>query len=457
MGDTRRFAKELYRFRLASIGAAAFLLPLVVPIGWSEAIALAMMLPAALAWWSAAGEWMGPGDHEQRVLGLACLLEALAIAALAGAYGGSRSPFLLLYLPLGIQATFALPPAGAALTGFYAAAGAWAAVGWGGGPYPSWGLIPVAGAVLVAAALGWWATTRRRAATHDRARTRRLATLRTLMARALGQDDTEKFWRAFLRAVQTDGGYLGAAVVRWAGGETRVTATERGEAWQGLARRHDDLLRRRLASGSPEVFVEGDGEGPSRTIVCWPIPRRAGALGAVGLLCVMVAPHARRLPGGGLDLGAVWRHLDRWLPLAGLALAAAEPRPALHRTAVDWTTLVDAVVRRLDRRLSGQLVMVDVEPGEIEADADLLGDAVAHLVDEALVDVPPGSHVRLTARRMKAEWHFEVETTARAGGPPAAARPGLQLARRVVAAHGGRWESRTEHGIRHWGFALPSR
>ncbi len=454
MGDTRRFAKELYRFRLAALGAAAFLLPLVVAIGFSEAIALAMMVPAALAWWSAAGEWMGPGDHEQRVLGLAGLLEALAIAALVAAYGGGQSPFLLLYLPLGIQAAFALSPAGAALTALYAAASAWAAVGWGGGPYATWTLIPVMAALLGAAALGWWASTRRRAAARDRARARRLATLRGLMARALNQEDVDRFWRALLREVATDGGYAGAAIVRWSGGEPRVTATDRAEAWHGLTRRHDDLLRRRLASGSPEVFTEGED---GRAIVCWPVPRRRGALGAVGLLCVMVDPQARRLPSGGLDLGAVWRHLDRWLPLAGLALAAAEPRPPLRRSAVDWTALVDAVVRRLDRRLAGHLVMVEVEPGEVEADPGLLADAVAHLVDEALESLPPGSHVRLRAHRLNAEWHFEVETTAYAGAPPVAARPGLQLARRLVAAHGGRWESRTENGVRHWGFALPGK
>ena len=29
MGDTKRFARELYRFRLATLGSAAFLLPLL--------------------------------------------------------------------------------------------------------------------------------------------------------------------------------------------------------------------------------------------------------------------------------------------------------------------------------------------------------------------------------------------------------------------------------------------
>lgn len=457
MGDTSRFAKELYRYRLAALGLAAFLLPLVVPIGWSEAIALAMMVPAALAWWSAAGEWMGPGAHEQRVIGLACLLEALAIAALVAAYGGAKSPFLLLYLPLGVQAAFALPPAGAALAAFYVGAGAFAAIGWGDGPYPTWTLIPVAASLLGAVALGWWAASRRRADARDRMRAKRLATLRGLMARALAQDDVARFWRAYLREVRQDGGYASAAIVRWGGGEPQVAATDRQEAWNGLVRRHDDLLRRRLASGSPEVFVEGEGGAPGRAIVCWPVPRRPGALGAAGLLCVMVGPGARRVRGGGLDLGAVWRHLDRWLPLAGLALAASGPRPALRRTSVDWTALVDAVVRRLDRRLAGQLVMVDVEPGAVEADRELLADAVAHLVDEALENVPRGSHVRLRARRRGNEWHFEVETTARGDAAGAAARPGLQLVRRVVAAHGGRLEARTENGIRHWGFALPGR
>jgi hypothetical protein len=51
-------------------------------------------------------------------------------------------------------------------------------------------------------------------------------------------------------------------------------------------------------------------------------------------------------------------------------------------------------------------------------------------------------------------WRFEVETTAPPGAPAPAARPGLQLARRVVAAHGGRFEARTEDGLRHWGFTL---
>ena len=455
MGDTKRFARELYRFRLATLGSAAFLLPLVVPLGWAEAIALAMMVPAALAWWSAASGWMGPGEHEGRVLGLASLLEVLAIAALVAAYGGAKSPFLLLFLPLGVQAAGALSPAGALLVAGYAAAAAWAAIGWGEGPQPTWTLIPVAAAALGAVALGWWAATRHRADARDRARARRLATLRGLMARALAQEDLERFWRSYLREVTTDGGYAGAAIIRWTGGEPRVSATDRPEAWRGLTARHAELLRRRLASGSPEVFLE-EGAEP-RAIVCWPVPRRRGAIGAAGLLCVLVGPRARRLADGGLDLGAVWRHLDRWLPLAGLALAASEPRPALRRASVDWTALVDAVVRRLDRRLAGHLVMVDVEPGEVAADPTLLADAVAHLVDEALDSVPPGSRVRLHARRQEGAWRFEVETTAPLDGASAAARPGLQLARRVVAAHGGRWENRTEKGIRYLGFTLPGR
>ena len=455
VGDTRRFASELYRFRIAALGAAAFLLPLVVPLAWGEAIALAMMVPAALAWWSAAGEWMGPGAHVQRVLGLASVLEALAIAALVAAYGGAKSPFLLLLLPLGVQAAGALPPAGALLVALYAAAATWAAVGWGPGPRPSWTLVPVAAALLGAVALGWWSATRRRADARDRARARRLATLRGLMAKALAPDDVERFWRRYLHEVVADGGYAGAAILRWTGGEARVTATDRPDAWRGLAARHADLLRRRLVSGSPEVFAEEPPD--ARAIVCWPVPRRPGAIGAAGLLCVLVGPRARRLPGGGLDLGAVWRHLDRWLPLAGLALAASEPRPALRRAAVDWTALVDAVVRRLDRRLAGHLVMVDVEPGEVTADPALLADAVAHLVDEALDTVPPNSRVRLHARRVAHEWRFDVETTAPAGGDGAAARPGLQLARRVIAAHGGRWEDHTEDGVQRWGFALPGK
>lgn len=459
MDEARRFGRGLYRYRLATLGVVAFLLPLLVPLAPGEAIALAMIVPGALAWWGLAARWIGAfpsGPDHRRMLAFGCFLEALAISMLVAAYGGGASPFMLLYLPLGVQAAGGLAPAGAALVAGFMAAGAVAALQATSFPWPVWALLPAAAAVLWGAQLGWWVLARRRMLAAAGAAARGPAALRRLMARAIAASDQPSFWSALARAVARDGEFAAAAIVRWPAGEPEVQTAGCDPAWRGLVGRHDALLRLRALSRTPEVFAEDGATG--RAIVAWPIPGRGGKPGP-GLLCVLLSTThaARRVPTPAqpatVALGLVHRRLGRWLPLAGLALAASAPQVPLRRAPVDWPQLVDAVVTRLQGRLSGHLVMVDVVPGAIAADGALLVEAVAAVVEAALADAPRGSHVRLTVRPEAGAWRFEVETDA-TDDAHALPSPQLKLAKDVVAAHGGRWESAVSDGRQRRGFVL---
>jgi hypothetical protein len=152
----------------------------------------------------------------------------------------------------------------------------------------------------------------------------------------------------------------------------------------------------------------------------------------------------------------VGARLERFLPVAAAALALATPRVELHRQPVDWSVIMNATLHRLHGRLARYLVLVHVDPGRIEADALLLADAIAHVIEEVLDRTPPRTPVRLVVRRRPEGWHFQVETEHPPSVREALPRPGILLARQVVCAHGGAWEQ-VEEGSSAYrvGFTIP--
>ncbi|MDB5096826.1 MAG: Two-component system sensor histidine kinase KdbD, partial [Cyanobacteria bacterium RYN_339] len=160
---------------------------------------------------------------------------------------------------------------------------------------------------------------------------------------------------------------------------------------------------------------------------------------------------------GPLPLAQVGAKLERFLPMAAAALAVDAPRVELHRQPVDWGVIINATLHRLHGRLARYLVLVHVDPGRIEADALLLADAIAHVIEEVLDRTPPQTPVRLVVRRRPEGWHFQVETEHPPSSQDALPRPGLLLARQVVSAHGGAWEQVEGRAAAYRvGFTLPA-
>ena len=145
----------------------------------------------------------------------------------------------------------------------------------------------------------------------------------------------------------------------------------------------------------------------------------------------------------------------------------------------DWTSVSEitgSVLARLEERLAGHLLVVDIPPDLplVLADAILVEQALANLVENAARHTPAGTAVRVSAERRGNELIVSVEDRGpgiderdleqvfakfhRGSGEPAGTGVGLGLAicRAVVGLHGGRvWVERPAGGGVAFRFTLP--
>lgn len=447
MRELMRQVRWLFVFRLITLVAAVFVAPSLIPLERADAPVLGLWLVGLIVAWTL--PFWGRWARQERVLGLVTMLEAIAIAYLVNAYGGIESPFALLFLPVLAQAAALLPMIGYTLVASTAVTGYLLALL----PdldmrlLPLWWPVAAAGLLLLVAWLGVLGEGYRDERVRVEQAERRFHRLRRLVERlpSLGRD--EAGWREFLRQVERGGGFRDGAIVVWEGPRASVIATDRQESWEGLIKRHGPLLRRQvLGEHRPEIFIEQRHGHPSRSIVCWPIGGVEGEA-AAGALCLL-ADEVVTVPEAA-------RRLRQWLPLAALGLAANRPRVAMHRAPVDWRVLMNVTLHKLHARLSKYLVLVHVAPGAIEADAVLLADAIAQVVEDALDRVPPHSQVRLDVRRVERGWSFQVRTATPARPAGEQSRTRLLAAQHVVAAHGGEWRAMAGKEGYQVGFVLP--
>lgn len=449
LSELHQRSRTLLLFRLVVLAAAIFLLPSTAPVRselvpWLGASLFGLVVLWSMPLWG--DFWRRPGAR-----GTLLWIEALAVAFLIFLYGGLQSPFALLMLPLLGEAAIALAgPSYSLVAAVVLVTYALAVLPDMAGPsYPAWAPLLAIALVLLVPLLGLLGSFHRRERARGRRLSGKLRQLRLFLSRLPGFGPEPAFWRLYLDQL-TKGQFASGALVRFEGGRPRVFATGREAAWDAFATRHAMLLKRQvIAEGRPELFVEELGGQRVRSIVCWPVPGRGKHDRPAGVVCLL----ADRV----VTLAEVRRKLEGWLPIAALALATGEAHLSLARGKVDWQTLMNATLHRLQGRLSRYLVLVHVDPGVIEADAVLLGDAIAHVVEEALDRIPPRSQVRLSVRQEGQGWSFEVVTNAEvAPVTEGRAGPGVLLARQVVAAHGGEWRPTAAKQGYVLGFRLPA-
>lgn len=445
MSERDRQLRWIFGYRVATLGAVAFLLPWLEPAVWPFMGWLVFVAAGLLAAWSAPF-WRSPHRRDGGS-SAALAVEALVLAILAAPFGGPTSPILLLELPVLAHAAIALP------TSQYAAVAAVVLAGYGAvlgvaiasGLTPAWLPLWTGALVLTAVWLGVAGAVLQRKGLQATLVTRMHNRYRGLVEDlAPPERPNDAFWRTFLTRVRDAGGYQSVALIRWEGSRPRIYATDRGQSWAALVKRH--LATFKHAADQPAVFNEpvSSAGTPGRAIIAWPVPRRQADMG--GSLCVMAQ--------GPISLDAAGRRIDPFLPLAALALVLGTPTFAVQRAAVDWQAIIDATLHRLHGRLARYLVLVHVDPGKVEADGVLLAEAIANLVEDVLDRTPPQTPVRLTVLHAKDGWRFQVETEH--PPTPAADEPGMQLARQVVSAHGGAWEQVEDAGAPfRVGFLLP--
>ncbi len=145
----------------------------------------------------------------------------------------------------------------------------------------------------------------------------------------------------------------------------------------------------------------------------------------------------------------------------------------------DWTSVSEitgSVLARLEERLTGHLLVVDIPPDLplVRADAILIEQALTNLVENAARHTPAGTAVRVSAERRSNELVISVEDRGpgiderdlehvfakfhRGSGQHAGTGVGLGLAicRAVVGLHGGRvWGERPAGGGAAFRFTLP--
>ncbi|MDB5098151.1 MAG: hypothetical protein JWM80_2572, partial [Cyanobacteria bacterium RYN_339] len=242
MEGTERELKWLFYYRVLTLGAVAFLLPMLVPVAPAQVPYLGLAAVGFLVLWNAP-IWRGAHAHPV-VPGIALALDGLAVCGLAYAFGGATSPIMLLALPVLAQGAVALP------SGVYAVVAALVLGGYATvlgmevdpGRLPFWVPLWAAALLLTALWLGIAGALMRRgslrAATVLRHHQRYRALVEQLPDAASGG-----FWEALLDQVSHQGGFTSAALIRWDGPRAHVLATDRQGAWEGLARRHEAHLR----------------------------------------------------------------------------------------------------------------------------------------------------------------------------------------------------------------------
>jgi two-component system sensor histidine kinase KdpD len=145
----------------------------------------------------------------------------------------------------------------------------------------------------------------------------------------------------------------------------------------------------------------------------------------------------------------------------------------------DWTSVAEitgSVLARLEELLAGHLLVVDIPPDLplVRADAVLVEQALANLVENAARHTPPGTVVWVSAERRGNELVISVEDRGpgiketdleqvfakfhRGAGEHSSTGVGLGLAicRAIVGLHGGRvWVDQPSSGGAAFRFTLP--
>jgi two-component system sensor histidine kinase KdpD len=145
----------------------------------------------------------------------------------------------------------------------------------------------------------------------------------------------------------------------------------------------------------------------------------------------------------------------------------------------DWGSIAEiagAVLRRLRERLAGHRVIVELAEDLplVRVDASLVEQALGNLVENAARHTPPGTLIRLRARRAGAELVVSVEDfgpglsdeelervfakfhRGAAEGAGGGMGLGLSICRAIVSLHGGRaWAERIPGGGTAFRFSLP--
>jgi hypothetical protein len=402
--------------------------------------ASAWVLGGALLW---GVPFLGAAWRRERALAALGFLEVLWVSVLVGGGGHGHSPFALLFLPLLAQAALFLSGplylwiAGVAWAGFAVAAAK--------APQVPPNHLVMVGLAAVAGAFWLLAWLPKREHEKGTLAKRRYHFLLKLLGHLPPESSSINFWDRYVNFVRNRGSFSSVAFLRFELPTWRVVASDRLGAWENLAARQSPFLRHQvLEQCQSELFLEEQEAG--RIIVCVPIRHGSGGP-ALGILCALAA--------SGISLQEAENRLAPWLPLAALVLASNAPHWRLEQRFIDWRQLLDTTLEKLAKRLASHLVLLELEPGVVRADALLLSDAIAHVIEEALNRLPAKSQLRLSARREPGAWHFELASTPALVSDPGAHHPGLMLAKQVIQAHGGAWAP-----VRHadglaWGFTLP--
>ena len=224
------------------------------------------------------------------------------------------------------------------------------------------------------------------------------------------------------------------------------------------------------AAGIAIVPLAGTGGGVEGVLCTFAIDRLSDELfssldhearNPLHTLSAVSAALALRMPGELDSLAQPVRHLSRviedLLDLARLSRGTL----ALHRTAGELASILDhareLVMPTAEQRAAKLFVSTPRAGLRVLADPARLARALAHILEEAVRQAAPESHVTIEASRSPTGLQLSIryEPAAIASGTDAGARREL-LAHNLIELHGGILTERQVGGIRELAIALPA-
>lgn len=239
--------------------------------------------------------------------------------------------------------------------------------------------------------------------------------------------------------------------------------------WQGLARQVALAVERERAAEAAHDATEAARHESARNTVLASLSHDlrtplAGIVGSASTLRAQfdslgVAQRKRLLANLENEARDITLMADNILQMARLS----QPEWRLRRQWESLDDILSAAVERMRRRWPQARIQLKVAPGlpPIEAEAQLLAQVVANLVDNGLRQQGESGAVAVQAGRSRdgvfvavrdhgpglpdgaAERLFDMPRAERADGRPGAAGLGLAICRLVVQAHGGRIAAHT--------------